>query len=135
MNLLIEEDDGSLGCPLSDLQIVEEVLSFFFAGSGTTANTLIFLIWAVLKDARVHEKLVSELKEAFPSPSQNPDIETLQNLTYLNAVIMETLRKYPTIPGTQPRHILDEDIMILGKRVPKNVECSISISPRLHSPL
>lgn len=62
MNYLVEENDDSLGRPLNDLQIVEEVLSFFFAGSGTTANTLIFLVWAVLKDPGVHGKLVSELR-------------------------------------------------------------------------
>lgn len=121
MNYLVEENDDSLGRPLNDLQIVEEVLSFFFAGSGTTANTLIFLVWAVLKDPGVHGKLVSELRDAFPNPSQQPNIEALQNLPYLNATIMEALRKFPTIPGTQPRYTLDEDVVLLGKRVPKNV--------------
>lgn len=124
MNYLIEETDEGSGGPLNDLQIVEEVLSFFFAGSGTTANTLVFLIWAVLKDPKVHETLVAELKEALPDSSRKPDIGTLQKLPYLNATIMETLRKYSTIPGTQPRYTLDEDIVLLGKRIPKHVSDS-----------
>lgn len=123
MNYLLQGVDDSFGRPLDDLQIVEEVLSFFFAGSGTTANTLIFLIWAVLKEPNVHELLFAELKEAFPDTSQALDMDVLQNLPYLDAVITETLRLYPTIPGTQPRYTLEEDVVLLGKRVPKRVRC------------
>ena len=68
MERLLEDKDAALGRRLKDLEIVKEIIGFFFAGSGTTANATIFLIWAVLKDRRVHENLIAELRKAFPDP-------------------------------------------------------------------
>lgn len=46
---------------------------FRFAGSGTTANTFTFLLWACLRKPDVVARLKAELKEAFPDPSIVPD--------------------------------------------------------------
>ncbi len=121
MERLLEDTDPALGRRLHDLEIVEEILSFFFAGSGTTANTTIFLIWSVLKDPRIHQTLIAELRKAFPDPGQMPEVAKVNDLPYTNSVIMETLRKYPAIPGTQPRYVLEKDIVLLGRKVPKGV--------------
>lgn len=46
---------------------------FRFAGSGTTANTFAFLLWACLRKPAVVARLKAELREAFPDPSIVPD--------------------------------------------------------------
>lgn len=44
-----------------------------FGGSGTTANTFLFLVWAVCRHETVKAKLQQELREAFPNPAAVPD--------------------------------------------------------------
>lgn len=99
-----------------------------FAGSGTAANTISFLLWAVVRQGTVYERLVQELQDNLPI-GEVPAYEAVQNLPYLNAVIMEALRLYPTIPGTQPRKVDRAPVEIEGYAVPPGVS-SPSCSPR-----
>ena len=108
-----------------------------FGGTGTTANTFIFLLWATLQHRDVVGKLKSELKSAFPSAISVPDyqvrcmemiqlighqvvtmLQTCSRLPYLQAVINETLRMYPTIVAMLPR-TATHDSTVAGVPVPK----------------
>lgn len=99
-----------------------------FAGSGTAANTISFLLWAVLRQETVYERLVQELQDNLPT-GEVPTYEVVQNLPYLNAVIMEALRLYPTIPGMQPRKVERVPVKIEGYIVPPGVNPPY-LSPR-----
>ncbi|KAH6973920.1 cytochrome P450 [Ilyonectria destructans] len=57
-SVLYGEKDGYLDRPLTDSEIAEECMSGMFGGTGTTANTFIFLLWATLQ----HQDVVSKLK-------------------------------------------------------------------------
>jgi cytochrome P450 len=76
-----------------------EAQSLIVAGSGTTAVTLTYLVWAVLKHPEVQARLEAEVK-ALPDGYKDANLETLP---YLNAVIQETLRLYGAAPGPLPR--------------------------------
>lgn len=89
-----------------------------FGGSGTTANTFVFLLWACLSRPNVVRNLKTELRETFPAPDIVPDYQSCANLPYLQAVISETLRLYPTIIATLPRSARD-DVVVAGFNVPK----------------
>ncbi|KAL3490336.1 cytochrome P450 [Aspergillus germanicus] len=106
--------DESLGRPLTDSELAEECMGGMFGGSGTTANTFVYALWGILRDASIVERLRAELDEAFPDQDTVPD----SVLPYLNAVLSETLRRYPTITGLLPREA-QEDTIIDGIRVPK----------------
>ena len=121
MSSLLYKSDGYLGRRLVDLEIAEELISFVFAGSGTTANTLVFLIWSVLRNPEIHRKLKQELREAFPDPSTIPTISVASKLKYTNAIISESLRRFPTIPGTQPRTVVVDNLTLDGFEIPKGV--------------
>ena len=96
-----------------------------FAGSGTTANTLAFLFYAVAKDRAIYDKLKKELQENLADWSTDATatltISQLQNLSYTNAIIFEALRRYPTIPGTMPRRTTSSGITLDGYHIPRNV--------------
>lgn len=92
-----------------------------FAGSGTVANTISFLLWAVLENNQVREKLVAELDQELPDGVTNFPMEVVNRLPYLNAVIMETLRRYPVVPGLQPRVVVGDDLVIAGEKIPAGV--------------
>jgi len=99
---------------LTESEVEEEIMSITFAGSGTTSNTLAFLIYALARPEgqRYQDELRKELL------ANGNDYFTVKDLPYLNAVIKETLRLFPTIVSTLPR-ILETDQMIAGFNLPK----------------
>ncbi|KAH7132728.1 cytochrome P450 [Dactylonectria macrodidyma] len=123
-SVLYGEKDGYLDRPLTDSEIAEECMSGMFGGTGTTANTFIFLLWATLQHQEVVSKLKSELKSAFPSTRSVPDYQTCSRLPYLQAVINETLRMYPTIVAMLPR-TATHDSIVAGVPVPKGAVVGI----------
>ncbi|KAL7653030.1 cytochrome P450 [Aspergillus phoenicis ATCC 13157] len=102
------DEDAFLGRPLTNSELAEECMGGMFAGSGTTANTFAFLLWACLRKPAVVARLKAELREAFPDPSIVPDHRTCSALPYLQAVISEAFRRYPAaiaiLPRTAVRH-------------------------------
>ncbi|KAK7419949.1 hypothetical protein QQZ08_010652 [Neonectria magnoliae] len=87
---LIQEESAD-----TDATTAFEVLGLILAGAGTTAITLAYLIWAVLKNPEVQQKLedeVAQLEEGY-------NTARLKELPYLKAVIQESLRLYTAIPG------------------------------------
>ncbi|KAF5723731.1 benzoate 4-monooxygenase [Fusarium mundagurra] len=115
-NVLSEEKSGNQ--PLTNSELAEECMGGMFGGSGTTANTFVYILWACLRQPKVVAKLRSELLQAFPEPGLVPDYQTCSKLPYLQAVINETLRRYPTIIATLPR-TANNDTVIDGIPVPK----------------
>jgi cytochrome P450 len=92
-------DEGEKENGLSAFDIGFEAAGFIVAGSGTTAVTLTYLVWAVLNDAEIQTQLEAEV--ATLQPGFHDD--QLESLPYLNAVIDETLRLYGAAPGSLPR--------------------------------
>lgn len=85
--------------PSTETVVEQEAANIFIAGTDTTAMTLIYLTYAVLKDDTIRSKLVKEAQDAPASPTW----EQLEDLTYLHNVIRETSRRYPAIPASSPR--------------------------------
>ena len=123
INQMMQNPDTYLGRTLTDLQIAEEIVGVLFAGSGTTANTLAFLIYAVAKDREVYRKLKAELEREIGGDRGRlltlAEVSRLQKGPYLNAVILEALRRYPTIPGTMPRAVICSRFKIGAYEVPR----------------
>ncbi|KAL6169867.1 hypothetical protein ACJQWK_04863 [Exserohilum turcicum] len=96
--------DTFLGRRLNHDELVEEAMGYMFAGSGTTSSTLTYLLYAVSlpENAHIQERLREELKS-----SSTQDTAVLRQLPYLNAVIKETMRLFPTIVSTIPRVLLE----------------------------
>lgn len=101
-------DDGSQRLP--DSLIEQEAQNVIIAGTDTTAMILTYLTYAVLKDEKIKQKLIEELRTC----PENPTGEQLENLTYLNNVVQETLRWQPVVPGSLPR-VVPEGGVTFGK--------------------
>ena len=128
INRLLENKDEYLDRQLNDLEVAEELIAAMFAGAGTSANTIIFLVWSVLRNPQIHQKLREELAREIVTVGV-PDPDVINRLPYLNAVIMETLRRYPTIPGTQPRMVVGSELHLGEHVIPVGV-CWVPLPTR-----
>lgn len=82
-----------------DSLIVQEAANIITAGTDTTAMTLTYLVYTVLKHEDVKQKLINELTALHPDPK----FDQLENLPYLQNVIQEVTRLHPAVPGSLPR--------------------------------
>ncbi|KAL6245801.1 hypothetical protein RBB50_006954 [Rhinocladiella similis] len=98
--------DGFLGRKLKQPELVDEMMAIAFAGSGTTSTTLTYLLYSMARDQARQERLRDELFAA-----AGPSLNEVQDLPFLNAVIKETFRLYPTIISTLPR-VLEQSVSV-----------------------
>ncbi|PAV19171.1 cytochrome P450 [Pyrrhoderma noxium] len=73
------------------------------AGSDTTSTTLSGVFYYLLTNPKCYNRLQAELDSVFPLNEGEPDPSKFPQLTYLNAVINETLRLQPPLPTTLHR--------------------------------
>ncbi|KAF7549513.1 hypothetical protein G7Z17_g6337 [Cylindrodendrum hubeiense] len=104
----------------TDYQLAFEAGGFIVAGSGTTAVSLTYLVWAVLSNPAVQAKLEAEVKTLQPSYTDSD----LEQLPYLSAVIEETLRVYSAAPGALPRTVPAGGATLAGYFVPEGITVS-----------
>jgi cytochrome P450 len=94
LSLLLDAQDED-GNTLSDLQVRDEVMTLLFAGHDTTTSTVSFMFYELARHPEVLARLLAEqdsqLAEGRPTASQLMSGE----LTELEMVLDETLRKYP----------------------------------------
>ncbi|KAK7885863.1 hypothetical protein LTR67_010215 [Exophiala xenobiotica] len=118
LSRVLDGEDAYLGRPLTNSELAEECMGGIFGGSGSTANTFVYLLWAVLGHPDVHQKLKAELEAAFPDRSVMPDYVTCNKLPYLEAAITENMRRYPMLVAQLPR-VAVTDAVVDGVHVPK----------------
>ncbi|KAG8973325.1 hypothetical protein FRC05_008869 [Tulasnella sp. 425] len=84
--------------------VKDELLNFLLAGRDTTASLLTFCLYILATNPDITQRLKSEIFAAFGNNSiQGTD--SLKQLTYLRAVIDETLRLFPPVPFNIRRSI------------------------------
>uniref|UniRef100_A0A6I8QHN4 Cholesterol 24-hydroxylase n=1 Tax=Xenopus tropicalis TaxID=8364 RepID=A0A6I8QHN4_XENTR len=98
--------------------LLDNFVTFFIAGQETTANQLSFVVMELGRNPEILEKAQAEIDEVIGS-KRDIEYEDLGKLQYLSQVLKETLRLYPTAPGTSRG--LTEDMVIDGVKVPENV--------------
>ncbi|KAJ9665637.1 hypothetical protein H2201_004329 [Coniosporium apollinis] len=107
---------------LSDAEIEQEASNLIVAGSDTTAVSLTYLIWAVLRPDNNHirEKLMDEIS-TLPLDARGSDLTSLQ---YLKAVVDEALRLYGAAPGSLPRIVPGAGTVLGPYHIPGGVTVS-----------
>ncbi len=107
------------GNSMNDEQLCDEILTIFSAGNETTASAISWSMYCLLKHPECLEKVQSELS------SVDNVVDDLDKLTYLQKVLKETLRLYPTIPAA-PRSVL-KHTELNGYRIPQASKIFLSI--------
>ena len=106
--------DGQDKATITESEMGDEAGNLIVAGSDTTAVTLTYLVWAVLKQPRLQR----ELEEEVAGLSEGLTFEELSQAPVLNSVIEETLRLYGAAPGSLPRSVPSGGVDMLGHSLP-----------------
>ncbi|KAJ0418321.1 cytochrome P450 [Aspergillus carlsbadensis] len=100
--------------------IRNEAQGYIVAGSDTTAVTMTYLLYSVLKHEDVRKKLLAEL-DTLPVNYTDKD---LRQLRYMDQVIHETLRLYAPVPSALPRAVPPGGAQLAGYNLPGGVTVS-----------
>lgn len=109
--------------PLTNREITSNARILLAAGSDTTATNLSGATWLLLTHPHILQRAQLEVRTTFKT-SQGITLRNVNDekrVPYLNAVIREVLRFYPSVPSTFPRVTGPEGAMIDGRYVPGNV--------------
>jgi cytochrome P450 len=105
---------------MEKLELYSNMSMMVLAGSETSATLLSGLVFHLLSNPEIYEKLTKEVRSAF-SDTSDMTFRNEADLPYLNACIEEALRIYPPVPMSIPRRTPPEGATIAGRFIPGNV--------------
>ncbi|KAH8996548.1 putative P450 monooxygenase [Lactarius hatsudake] len=112
------DPDAHKGRPLpTKLSLWHEAGALLAAGSDTTAMAATTITYHVLHNPEVQQRLVKELRTAWPVLEEVPRYEVLEKLPYLTAVVKEGLRMFPG-GAALPRVVPSDGATIAGTFIP-----------------
>lgn len=85
-----DEDDGSR---MSDQQVRDEAMTLFLAGHETTALALSWAWFLLSQNPAVEDRLASEVRQVLGG--RLPAVEDVPRLSYVEKVVVESMRLYP----------------------------------------
>ncbi|XP_060530997.1 cytochrome P450 4d1-like isoform X2 [Cylas formicarius] len=115
------------GKPLSFHDMREELNTFLFAGFDTTASALSFAVYEIAANPNVQNKIFEEQKKIWKGNMCNPVLtyESINEMVYLDLVVKEVLRLYPSVPFIGKRFV--KDIYYGDIRLPRMLNFSVFI--------
>ncbi|CAH0717323.1 unnamed protein product, partial [Brenthis ino] len=121
--LLLAEADGK---KVDDDHVREEVDTFMFEGHDTVTSGITFTLYCLSKHLDIQEKIIEEQKSIFgENMDQDPQYSDLKRMKYLEQVIKEGLRIYPSVPLIE--RLITKDIEIAGLKIKKNTSVVVNI--------
>ena len=100
--------------------------TFIFAGHDTTSTTLASALFCISNHPDVQERLQQEISEVLGHDLSEIDSDKLKRMDYMEAVIKETLRYFPTV-NTIGRTITNE-VKIHGYSIPVDTTILVLIN-------
>ena len=98
LNNMILDSDPDTGEKLSDSNIRYQMVTFLIAGHETTSGLLTFATYYLIKYPEVFARVRKEADEALAAAKGVMGDINPSSLQYINAVLKETLRLYPSAP-------------------------------------
>ncbi|CAH1371210.1 unnamed protein product [Tenebrio molitor] len=79
-------------------ELSAQAFVFFLAGFETSSTTMTFALYELATNPDVQDKLRNEINEVLAKHNDKVTYDGMMEMTYMENVLNETLRKYPSIP-------------------------------------
>ncbi|GBO35199.1 Cytochrome P450 4V2, partial [Araneus ventricosus] len=110
----------------TEKDVREEVDTFMFAGHDTSSVTVSWVLYCLGVYQEIQKKVHEELENIFETEENNKiSRETLTRMKYLECVIKETMRLYPTVPIILREN--NQPLKVLGHIIHPRTTCGIFI--------
>lgn len=107
-------------------RIFEEIATVTGAAFETTASTLRLILFHVFSNKKILERLRIEITAATAKSPEPVHLQTLEQLPYLTAILMEGLRMSPGLASRTPR-VLDKDLWYDNRRIPAGTPVGMTV--------
>jgi len=106
---------------LTDEEVLNDIVIFFFAGHDTTANTLVSTFYFLAKYPEIQEKARHEIFSILGDTGSVivPSTEQLKRMVYITGIIKESMRILPTVTRLR-RHCATTTALSGGLTIPAN---------------
>jgi cytochrome P450 len=111
---LARAQDPETGAPMSEKQLIDNLLTFLAAGHETTAKALTWTLYLLARAPEWQERLVAEVRAVAGEGTVNAG--QLDRLVETRAVLKEAMRLYP--PAPVMTRVAAEDMTLGSKIVP-----------------
>ncbi|ORX68270.1 cytochrome P450 [Linderina pennispora] len=96
LNARVPDESGEL-VGLPEEVVLDQSVTFIFAGTETTASTVAWSLYLLDKHPRIQRRLLQELADNGITPDVPPTVKQVSQLKFLAQVLKETLRLYPPL--------------------------------------
>ncbi|XP_011635751.1 cytochrome P450 4C1-like [Pogonomyrmex barbatus] len=110
---------------LTDSDIKEEIDTILFAGHDTTAMTICYVLLLLADHKDVQDRVREEVNAVMHESGGRFTMQSLQNLSYLERCIKETMRLYPVVYFIS--RVTSEDVKLQSYLIPAGTSLLISI--------
>ncbi|KAL6446197.1 hypothetical protein ACFW04_001078 [Cataglyphis niger] len=125
LDLLLDQNEKD-EVPLTEDELRAQVDTFMFEGHDTTAVAITWTLFLLGNNFEHQEKVHEELEEVFKDLKTPASLKELSQLKYLDRIIKETLRLFPSVPMITRK--LTKDIKMDGYTLPKGVTVILAIN-------
>lgn len=130
LSLLLQAKDEDGNPAFTDDEIIGHIAVFIMAGHETSSNALAWTFFLLSQHPQVMKKLRLELD--LNLGDKPPTYETLKQLTYLDAVIKESMRLLPPVPMSA--RVVASPVELGGYHLPVGTEVGFSHFHTHHDP-
>ncbi|XP_051170709.1 cytochrome P450 9e2-like [Leptopilina boulardi] len=95
LQLLMDTRGKDKKVDLTPEEITAQAFVFYFAGFDTISTTMSFVAYELAINPDVQLRLQDEIDTVLRDSNGEPSFETIKGMEYLDAVLNETMRKYP----------------------------------------
>src|SRR3954452_4319656 len=129
LDTMLTATDPQTGERLSDENVRYQLVTFLIAGHETTSGLLTFALYELLRHPEALARARAQVDEVLGERA--PRFADLTRLPYLDQVLKETLRLWPTAPAfaVRPR---DEETTLAGGYTVRRDQTLLVLTPQLH---
>lgn len=129
-----QPEDGQVGGKLTMNEMIAQVYIFFIAGFDTTSATTSLTMFELTKHPEIQDKIFEEVQDVLARHNGEMTYDAVMEMTYLEKVVSETLRKYPPLPFLNREVMRAREIPLTKVHVEKGTRILIPVRALHHDP-